>query len=408
VKSPGNTETMKTVFVEPLWKLRREFDTLVNNPPEGYRFITLETMSEGLFKRLSKTEAAYRIYGVLEKWVPINLAKPAWESFRKLPPDVDLTYAVQHPVFRKEPWVLDMRSGADTPLLAGSEPIFERSKRFLRRVVASSFCRRIIFELEEGRRAFRQAMDFPGIDEKCNVIHSSVPQRRFRKSHNPDHVKLLFVNSANVNAKKHFEAHGGRVLLEAFLQLRRKYKNLELVVRSSVPWDIKAKFSNVPGLRIIESVIPWEKLEFEFLTSDIFVYPTHVTPSIVFLDAMSYELPIVTTDVWANHELVAEGCTGLLVHHPEARGYIEGSMIHYHSTRFKRATSSVDPVLTAGIVEKVGLLIENLELRTRMGRAGRQEVEDGKFSMKQRNEKLKRVLDESIEGFPKRGSFDGG
>jgi hypothetical protein len=39
--------------------------------------------------------------------------------------------------------------------------------------------------------------------------------------------------------------------------------------------------------------------------------------------------------------------------------------------------------------------IENPELRRRLGLQARREVEEGKFSMKRRNEALKRVLDEA-------------
>jgi glycosyltransferase involved in cell wall biosynthesis len=44
---------------------------------------------------------------------------------------------------------------------------------------------------------------------------------------------------------------------------------------------------------------------------------------------------------------------------------------------------------------KLNLLIENDELRRRMARAARWEVEHGKFSLQRRNEKLKRIFDEA-------------
>jgi glycosyltransferase involved in cell wall biosynthesis len=49
------------------------------------------------------------------------------------------------------------------------------------------------------------------------------------------------------------------------------------------------------------------------------------------------------------------------------------------------------------IVDKVSLLIENSSLRKRMGRYGRKLVERGKFSIKERNKKLKRIYEKAIE-----------
>jgi glycosyltransferase involved in cell wall biosynthesis len=46
------------------------------------------------------------------------------------------------------------------------------------------------------------------------------------------------------------------------------------------------------------------------------------------------------------------------------------------------------------LVEKISLLIEDARLRRAMGHAARWEVEQGKFSIRSRNEKLKQIFDE--------------
>ena len=186
------------------------------------------------------------------------------------------------------------------------------------------------------------------------------------------------------------------MLLEAFSALRKRFPQLELVIRSKVPAEVYAKYRNAPGIRIVQDILPWEEFEGLFQSADIFVCPAHLTPSMAFLDAMSYELPIVTTDIWSNPELVDEGRTGLLVHHPEAHRYIVDSVVHHNWPAFGEARVRVHPDLVAGVVEKVSTLIENPDLRRTMGREGRQEVEHGKFSMARRNNELKRLLDEAI------------
>jgi glycosyltransferase involved in cell wall biosynthesis len=63
--------------------------------------------------------------------------------------------------------------------------------------------------------------------------------------------------------------------------------------------------------------------------------------------------------------------------------------------QFKKAIKTPDPKVVQGLVEKTSILIENKELRRQMGKAGRWEVEHGKFSVDSRSKKLKRIFDEA-------------
>jgi len=84
-------------------------------------------------------------------------------------------------------------------------------------------------------------------------------------------------------------------------------------VRSNMPDFLKRRYAGIEGLRIIEKVIPWEELEREYQKADIFVFPGHVSPWSVFLEPMSYELPLVATGVYDVPEKVDDGRTGLLI-----------------------------------------------------------------------------------------------
>lgn len=388
----------KKVFLDPRWKMREEFKYFIQNPPPGYDFVIQETSVEKLSRRLARRDYAYAILAFLDRLFPIELAKPYWDQFKKPPKDTALTYAVLHPVFRKEPWILDMQT-EQPHLLIGGEATFERWKWMIKGALFSSYCKKIVFQLEAGAKAFLERFKWPKLESKVAVVHSSVPRKEFIKSDNKGKVKLLFVNSANINVAKHFQVHGGLVVLEAFSILRQRYSNVELIMRSGLPKYIKERYSQQPGITIYDEVIPWTQLEAEFKSADIFVYPTNVTPSIVFLDAMSYELPIVTTDIWGNPEIIADGQTGLLVHHPLAAKYTDGFVVHFDSLEFKKAISAPPPGLIDATVVSLGLLIDNPELRRKMGKAGRWEVEAGKFSIEKRNDNLKKIFDEAIDGY---------
>jgi glycosyltransferase involved in cell wall biosynthesis len=315
------------------------------------------------------------------------------ERFRQIPKETDLTYAITHPVFRKEPWVLDM--DCELPyLLMGRERHFDRFKGVLKRALASQYCKKIICWVDAGRKAFLQ-MGYEELEDKIEVVHWAVPKRNFAKEPRGNRIKLLFVNSANLNQAFHFENKGGKEVVEAFLELNKRYDNLELVMRSGTSSEMKNKCSKISNIRIIDKPIPWAELEWEWKLADIFVQPAHITPAMVFLDAMSYELPIVTTDVWANPELVEDGKTGFLVPKSEVAQYIDGFIVHFNSPEYKKVVTTIDPKMMQALIEKLSILIENPELRREMGKAGRWEVEHGKFSIEKRNEKLKRIFDEA-------------
>ena len=111
---------------------------------------------------------------------------------------------------------------------------------------------------------------------------------------------------------------------------------------------------------------------------------------------MSYELPVVAIDAWANSEIVDDGKTGLIVKKSDRLPYYTGSFLpNWDTSQFRQAIKTADPEVVEELVEKASALIENKELRRKMGKAGRQQVERGKFSIEKRNEKLKRIFDEA-------------
>ncbi len=390
-----STSVMKTIHLEPSWKHNLSATELVESPPEGYQFTLDSGAQRTLFEVASKFDWVYALQHKVGTRVPLALAKSYLERLKRPPAGTDLTYATIHLVLRKEPWILDMQ--CEPPhLLLWTRWKREQPDRFsgrVRKALAAPNCKRIVCWVDAGRKALVSWLG-EELEDKIEVIHLGSPSRDFTKSHDDSKITLLFVNSGNINTTDHFYRKGGSEVLEAFTELCRRYDNLELVIRSGVPDDVVEKYRHRSNVRIINQPIEWEELEREWLAADIFVLPSRVTPAKVFLEAMSYELPIVTTDVWGNPELVEDGKTGLLVDYPAASQYIHNWVPYYHAA-YENTFRTPDRSLVQGLVEKLAVLIENPELRRAMGRAGRHELEQGKFSMARRNEKLRRIFDEA-------------
>jgi glycosyltransferase involved in cell wall biosynthesis len=384
----------KKIYLEPVWKVRIYNEELISYPPEGYEFIKPQTASESFFKFLSKTSFSYLALVILSEIMPVYLIKSYLEKCKKIPKGIDLTYSCDHLIFRKEPYVIELEHVA-SPL--GMSKHLKTYMKIIEKALASNHCKRIFCWLEAGKKTVLLNLDCTKFKDKIEVVPPATHKKDFTKYFNNDKVKLLFVGTANVSGL--FETKGGPIVLEAFFNLNRKYDNLELVIRSDIPKKMKDECRRFNNIRVIDKIISWVQLENEFKTADIFVMPAPNTPVNVLLNAMSYELPVVTIDTLGNSEIVEDGNTGFTVEKSERlQYYTETFLPNWDTPQFRKAIKTLDPKVVEGLVEKLSILIENPELRRRMGKAGRYEIEEGKFSIAERNKKLKKIFDEAILG----------
>lgn len=388
----------RKIYLDIAGRMHSLYKNLVLYPPEGYEFITQNASWDKVSATAARTKALYSFQQkVLSKVLPVNLVKAYLEKGKGLPENTDLTYATGHLVFRKESWMIDLEFV--TQLAGYSVRHFKRYRKLIEKTLATEYCKKIICWTEAGKKTVLGNMNCDGFAHKVETVPLAVTKKNFVKDYENDgKVKLLFVGSANIPGE--FEYKGGKEVLEAFTLLLPKYPNLELTIRSDVPKELKVKYEGLDNLRLIEGIIPWEQLEHEFKSADIFLFPTHSTPGLAILDAMSYELPVITTDVWANSEMVKDGETGFVIRKSEKVSYYIENFIpiwnYTPGSRFMKTIKMVDPNVVQELVEKTSILIENEDLKKRMGRAGRWEIENGKFSIEERNKKLKRIFDEAI------------
>ena len=409
--------TRKILFDPPLPGMHSSFWEIVNYPPEGYEFIIPHAPWDRVFDRLvvrnELVSANLALASFLNRLFPPRLLK-AWldrllrGTLRK--EDIDLVFSMDHVILEKKPWVI-LITWANG--LTGLHVKHVRTYRsFIDERLASRFCRKIITWSELARTSILANFDGNSLAQKMVVVPLAFHGQDFVKSHNVDKVKLLFVGTANSPRGRiaallgtkylfDFAGKGGNEVLRAFRILGQRYPHLELVMRSGVPSAIRQEFDGYPNIRFLEQVIPREELAQEFRSSDIFLYPTHqLTPWTVFLEAMSYELPIVTTNLYANPEIVQDGVTGLLIQPSKRVPYYwenfllpMGSPVH---REYLEATRTPDPVVVGDLVEKTSFLIENPHLRREMGTRARWEVEKGRHSIAHRNQAFKQIFDAAL------------
>ena len=409
--------TRKILFDPPLPGMHSSFWEIVNYPPEGYEFLVPSGPWDRLFDRLivrnELLSANLALASFLNRFFPPRLLKAWLDKMlrgRLKGDEVDLIFSMDHIILERTPWVI-LITWANG--LAGLNAKHLRTyRRFIEEHLASGFCRKIITWSEIAKTSILANFDGSSLAHKIVVVPLAFHRQDFVKSHNVDRVKLLFVGTANsprgrvaalLGTKYLFDflGKGGNEVLRAFCTLSQRYPNLELVVRSGVPAAVRQEFENHPHIRFLDQIISREDLVEEFRSADIFLYPTHqLTPWTVFLEAMSYELPIVTTNLYANPEIVQDRVTGLLIQ-PSKRVpyYWENFLLPMGSPahrEYLEATRTPDTAVIEDLVEKTSFLIENPEVRRDMGRRARCEVEVGRHSIARRNQTFKQIFDAAV------------
>ena len=144
-------------------------------------------------------------------------------------------------------------------------------------------------------------------------------------------------------------------------------------------------------MNIIEGSINRDDLFNNYYNNaDIFILPSYIHFfGFVCLEAMTFGLPIIGTDVYAMPEIVENEKNGYIVHTPiscfndknlKPTEYV----LNYRSKILNFNLNSV----TNQLIDRISVLIENDKIRSDMGKKSREFVENGKFSATNRNKIL--------------------
>lgn len=381
---------MKNIYLDIAGKKHSLYDNLINYPPEGYFFKMFP--EKDILKNLSNNEFLYALQkNVFNKLFPVNYLKSYLQKNRYVPENVDFIYSSGHPIFFDFPWVVDLEFS--THLCGYSKSFFDKHKKQLTTILENDSCKKILPWTNAGKKTIIHNFDSDVIEDKIETVHLAVPPKNCKKTRFDEKIQLLFVSSQNI--PKDFDIKGGKEVLKSFELIDKEYDNVELIVRSYVPKKIKRKYRNNKNIKILDEILPWKKMESIFQNSDIFLFPSYNTPGLAFLDAMSYGLPIITTDVWANNEMIIDGKNGLLVPPSQKIEYYSSDFVPLWSEKknLNIIKNQTDEHVVTAVADQIRLLIDNENTRLKMGDCGRRLIEAGEFSLKKRNASLKKIFD---------------
>ena len=290
----------------------------------------------------------------------------------------------------------DLFFARNKPMIADLEGHFsDYAKKNMDRLVGNPRLKKVIFNTDwaynDALKYLKDIKNRDKLEPPCPAVATDV-QKRAR--HDDNEIWLLFIG-------EDFYRKSGDLIVDAFAELQKKYDNLKLILVSSKTYHtsieklagVKAEGyfwdKNIPEIRKNKGIvylhkwIPDEKIRYYYENSDIFLFPTKwETFGFCLLEAMAHSLPIITSDVDPIPEVVGEDAALFL----NFRNSPYKEM--FFSQEFRKKTIN-------DLVGKLSLLIEDKQLRAKMGGEGRT-LAEGKYSLEKRNKRMKEICEEAV------------
>jgi glycosyltransferase involved in cell wall biosynthesis len=302
----------------------------------------------------------------------------------------DLIFAAQHIIKTKKSWIVDLEF---INALAGYCNIY-LVKNLISKKLKTKECKFILPWSNWGANTVLNSIDCTGFKDKIKVVRYTVTPKNIKKDHKKSTIRMLFVGSINQCGKMREIYKGLYENVEAFIQLQSKYDNIEFVIRSSVTPEVRAMVSKYPNIKIIDSPLSPAQLEELYLSADIFPHVGYEGLNLSTLEAMSYGIPVIATNLHNIPEAITHMKNGILVDLPDSKLL---STKNGCPNEYANPPIQVMKKFRSNTIEKIKdgmkMLIEDSSLQHNIGREAVQTINSGEFSMQHRNSLLKEIFD---------------
>lgn len=369
------------VYLQYPWKIAdsQYYKSIIDNPPENIVYRNVRK-NEGMI--LSKKNM--RFFNFMKRqvrnWMErLKLVIPN-TRFTKTSEKYDLIHCAHCLSKNETPWVADFE-GWWQMWVSGREN--KKGNKKILEILKKEHCKKIIAWTPEVKEDIVKR--FPEIKDKIDIITFALPLKKI-KYKTKKKKTILFV-------ARYFFWKGGLHALEAFDRITKNRKDIDAIVVSDVPQKIKEKYKNNKHIKIYD-LMPHSKIMEEiFPLADVFVYPGYSdTFGFVFVEALSLGIPVVTVDGFSRKYIIEEGKTGFVIDKPKNFSVVDKPK----NFKLDRVGKNEQKVIES-LVEKTTLLLKDKKMRERMSKNCIEEVKNGKFSIKERNKRLRKVYEEALK-----------
>lgn len=353
------------VYLQYPWKFPDSsyYKYLVENPPKEIAYINVEKQ-KGAITNYKKFFFSNFLKKSIRKTLDFfNISFPNAHLSPK--GNYDLIHCC-HCLSKNEnkPWVADIEGVWQFWIGKPNKNSIEK----VRKILLNENCKKIMPWTQQTAKEIINV--YPEIKEKVEVVYPAVPVQVTKKSRRK--VKKLTL----LYAARYFWIKGGLIGLEALKKLKKKY-DIETIFVSDAPGEIRKKYPEINFL----DLMPHERLLKYYKKADIFFYPSLVdTFGFALLEAMSFGLPIITVNtMWtkSRKEIIENRRQGFIIDLKKLPNY-------YQIGKYEQK-------IVEELINKTSELIEDKNLRKRMTKNCIKIIKEGKFSIRERNKKLKRI-----------------
>ena len=150
-------------------------------------------------------------------------------------------------------------------------------------------------------------IDFYGLDPKKVVAVGGGSNITTKLNKNPEFREKSYKDRILLFVGRDFKRKGGGDLLQAFEIVKKKFKDAKLTIVGCRP---KVK---IDGVEVVGELNP-DQLEKYYEKAQVFVMPSLFEPwGNVWIEAMTYQLPCIGTNVGSIPYIVEDGKTGFIV-----------------------------------------------------------------------------------------------
>ncbi len=361
------------IKVKSIFGAHQIYQEIVNYPPKGVEYV-------GVSNQTKKGE-----YYQNKKWREfLNRVSQFFSLPRMIllrSGDYDLIHSSRGIIpLNRKPWVMDVEHFYSFMGLHSKAVENKLIKKFIEFKLGSKYCKAILCHCDATLQGFLKHFDCRKFKDKLKVVY---PSSHITKINKEKHDKIRFLCILSL-----FEQKGGIQVLQAFSRIEKKYKNVELWMRSDVPEEVKKKYNskNIKYTGYSNNIIPREELiKTVYSKCDIFLYPTLCDSfGYSLVDAMVAGMPTIGTNLFAVPEVVIHGKTGLIVDIP---GYsLHENYIQEHP--ITKLTGKSNEKFIDNLEEAMEKLVSDRSLIKKMAKANFERINSGEFSIKSRNNKI--------------------
>ncbi len=385
----------------PLNKHHSLYDELINYPPENVEYVVTGIDSKKIPKILLQT---YRLmkrlsFGFISDYINHSTRKILLRTQK----NVDLFHLCNHALMFNKKFVCDCeRVNVFVPFRlfeqsANDYSLVEQSKEYIRKLLMQDTCCHIMPWTETAKQSLFALIGSDCIANKTTRVPLAV---RIPENHTPiehESFNVLFLGTKNFKEEVHFLVRGPFRALRVFKEFSKDKKDVNLIFACAVPETFKKKFDlmckDIKITYLPNTIFP--DLEEYVRKCDVLLYPSYMTPAMAFYDAWKYHLPVLTTDVFANEEMLQNG-GGIVCKFNKFFINSKKYIPPYLEDIIAFEKEKVDEKLEEDLIKQLDYLYYNREKAKAIGENGFKRISEGDLSIKVRNKLLLDIYENAI------------